>query len=109
MLGEIIERQEITVAEVRTELRKLTGKNLEQKNAYDYVSKFAKLDKNQAKSLKADLEEAGIPRIKDSHINKLADLMPHTTDELKAIFQKEELALGKEDMSKILEILKKYR
>ena len=31
------------------------------------------------------------------------------TDELKAIFQKEELALGKEDLSKILEILKKYR
>ncbi|MBR9680094.1 MAG: hypothetical protein GOU99_03535 [Candidatus Altiarchaeota archaeon] len=109
MLGKIIERKEVTVAKVRTELRKVTGKNLAQKNAYDYVSKFAKLDKNQAKSLKTDLEAAGIPRIKDAHINKLADIMPSTTDELKAIFQKEELALGKEDLSKILEILKKYR
>ena len=108
-MGKIIERTEVTVAKVRTELRKVTGKNLEQKNAYDYVSKFAKLDKNQVKNLKTDLEAAGIPRIKDSHINKLADLMPNTTDELKAIFQKEELALGKEDLSKILEILKKYR
>ena len=109
MFGDIEERKAITISETKEILKEVKRQNYVQKQALEYASKFSKLSATKAKKLIDELLESGIPRIKDRHLVKLADLMPNTHDELRAIFAKEEIALTKQDMDKVLEILKKYR
>ncbi len=109
MFGDALERKPVPIAVVKELLGKLSERNHEQKLAFEYASKFAKLDAEQARALIEELKNANIPRFKDKHIVKLVDIMPKTADEIKAIFAKEELALSKEDIQKILDILAKYR
>jgi len=109
MFGDVVERKPVPIALVKDMLAKVKEKNHEQKITFEYVSKFAKLNKEDAEKLMEELRSANIPRVKERHIVKLVDLMPKTADEVKVIFAKEEVALSKEDVQKILDILAKYR
>ena len=42
------------------------------------------------------------------HAYKIADLLPTNNDEIKTIFAKERMALGEDEIKKILEIVGKY-
>jgi len=109
MFGEAIERKPVPIALVKFLLGKLKEKNHEQKVTFEYASKFAKLSWEDAQKLIEELKSANIGRLKEKHIVKIVDIMPKTQDELKALLLKEEVALGKEDIQKIFEILAKYR
>ena len=109
MLGDVIESRPVPIALVKALLSAVKEKNHEQKITFEYASKFAKVSREDAEKLMEELRGAGIPRLKDKHIVKLVDIMPESVDELRAIFLKEDIALSKEDMQKILEILSKYR
>ncbi len=109
MFGDIVERRPATVAAAREILSKVKKPNYEQKAAFEYASKFAKLSAEDAGKLAQELAEAEIPRLKERHVVKLIDLMPGTADEIKSIFAKEDLTLSKDDIDKVLEILAKYR
>ena len=109
MFGDIEEKKPVTISEAKEILKEVKRQNYVQKQALEYATKFSKLSVTKSKKLIDELLEAGIPRIKDRHLVKLADLMPHTHDEMRAIFAKEEITLTKQDLDKVLEILKKYR
>lgn len=81
----------------------------EQKLAFDYVNKFAVLSVKDAEAILEDLAGLGIARWKPRHGVKIADLLPETEEEIKAIFSKESINLKKEDISKILDVVAKYR
>jgi DNA-directed RNA polymerase subunit F len=46
--------------------------------------------------------------LEEIHAVKIADLLPNTDDDVKAIFAKERTALGANEIKKILEIVSKY-
>ncbi len=81
----------------------------EQKLAFEYVNKFATLSVTKAEELMKKLEGLEIARWKPRHGVKVADLLPETEEELKAIFSKESISLKKEEISKILDIVAEFR
>lgn len=49
-----------------------------------------------------------IPRLKDSHINKIIDIMPASVRDLKVVLQGYSLTASNDNMKKIIDILKGF-
>jgi len=109
MFGDVIEKKPVSIAKAKDILNKVKKKNYEQNLAFEYASKFAKVDSKKEEELVEELTQAGIPRIKPRNIIKLLDIMPKTAEELRAVFAKEDLSLSKADTDRVIEILGKYR
>lgn len=105
---EIINEVPLSMQELRDKLDqvKKRDKDLNPRaiKTYDYINKFAK--KNISK-LRANLEKLEILRLRDKHINKIIDILPKDIDELKSILIGENLTLKQEDLTKIVETIKK--
>ena len=111
MIGKgVKEEKPVTLAEVYKILkaRKKEGElEYGQRLAYDYSQKFASLPPKKATELIKELLE--IEKVREHQAVYIADLMPETADEIQLIFAKERTSLGDDDVSKILEIVGKYR
>ncbi len=107
---EVLEEKPITIAEAREIMKKISSKEMtfEQKQAYEHLKKMAKLSEKKAKELKKELEELGMRKLKDIVIVRIIDLLPLTEEELKFVLGDLKIMLDKEDIAKILEIVKKY-
>jgi len=105
---EIINETPLSMQQLRDKLDqvKKRDKDLNPRSikTYDYINKFSKKD---TKKLRENLEKVGILRLKDKHINKIVDLLPKDIDELKSILIGENLTLKQEDLTKIVETIKK--
>lgn len=109
MIGKkVIETDPITIAEAK-ELLEESSKNYEptyeQNIAIDHVTKFSKLDAENANKLVSELEEI----IKKTQAIKIADIMPVDLADLRLMFAKERGSHKKEELEQILEIVNKYR
>ena len=62
-------------------------------------------DEEAAKLVKELME---IPMMSDANAVKIADVLPTHADDVRAIFAKERFALTKEDMDRVLEIVRQY-
>ncbi len=74
-----------------------------------YVNQFTPLTDKDATALKKELVELEIPRLKDEHIIKLVDILPHSVDDIKLILSGYALTIKSENLKKIEDILAKYR
>lgn len=70
----------------------------------DYINQF--INKDSAKLLE-NLKKLDIPRVKDEHIVKIADLLPRSVDDLKMILQGYTITITKENMQKVVDEVKK--
>ncbi len=105
MAGEKSERY-VTLAEVKELLAGVEEKTIEQKIAQEHAELFAALDAKKSRELADEL--AKIDYINDFLAVKIADLLPRTTDELRAVFAKERINLETGEAEKILSIVEKY-
>ena len=109
MIGKkVIDTDPITIAEVKNMLGEISEHyelTYEQNLSLDHVTKFSKLDEEDAKKLVEELSEL----IKKTQAIKVADIMPEDLADLRLIFAKERGSFKQEDMEKILEIIDKYR
>ncbi len=100
----------VPLAEVKNILRKVSKdrKELlyEQKNALEHAQKFSKLSSKKTDDMIKALRE--LKSIEEVHAIKIADILPDTDDDVRAIFAKERISLSESDIKKILEIVKKY-
>ncbi len=96
----------VTLAEVKELLSKVEEKTIEQKIAQEHAEQFAVLDAKKSRKLAKELAE--IDYIGDFLAVKIADLLPQTIDELRAVFAKERINLETAEAEKILSIVKKY-
>jgi len=80
--------------------------SMEQSYAYQHASAFARVTPEQAQKIVKDLAE--IPMMSEFNAVKIADILPTHADDLRAIFAKERFALSKEDMDRVLEIVRQY-
>lgn len=78
----------------------------EQQYASQHATGFARLTAEQSAKLVKQLLE--IPMMSEFNAVKMADTLPTHADDVRAIFAKERFALSKEDMDRVLEIVREY-
>ena len=79
--------------------------NYVQKNTYEILKKFVKVDEKKAEELKTELSKIG--RLRERHIILLIDFLPQDKDELKTVLYKDYNMLKEEEKNQILELLKR--
>jgi DNA-directed RNA polymerase subunit F len=98
----IKEETPITMAEVAA----LAGDSERGKAIKDFIKKFNKMSADKAKEMKQELKDLDLIRLKDSHIVKIVDFMPQDATDLNKILS--EVAFDQEEVTKILNVVKKY-
>ena len=100
----------VSLSEVKNMLKKIEKERkeliYEQRIALEHAQKFAKLSVKQTKDLIKDLMK--LENIGESHAYKMADILPTTEDDVKAIFAKERFTLSESEIKNILKVIGKY-
>jgi DNA-directed RNA polymerase subunit F len=100
----------LSIAEVKNILRKISKERkellYEQKIALEHAEKFAKLTLKQTKDLISDLMK--LDHVEEIQAYKIADILPNTEDDVKAIFAKERYTPNDKEIKNILEVVKKH-
>jgi DNA-directed RNA polymerase subunit F len=110
---EIVGRVPVSLAELKAELTAIHKRDGEPSfragKTMDYINHFKPLSKVAASELSKKLVALDIPRLKEEHIVKLVDLLPVSVDDVKVILQGYALTVTKENMSKIVDVVKEYK
>lgn len=100
----------LSLSETKNILKKISKErkdlNYEQKIALEHAEKFAILSAKQTKDLINDLKK--LDHVDEIQAYKLADILPKTEDEVKAIFAKERYTPNDKEIKNILESIKKH-
>lgn len=100
----------VSLAEVKNILKKVEKERkeliFEQRTALDHAQKFAQLSVAQTKSLVKDLLD--VEHMEETQAYKIADLLPTTVDDVKAIYAKERYTPSEDEIKKIISIVGKY-
>ena len=109
---EIISEKPFSLVDMKEKLAEIKKRdkelNFRAKKTEDYLNIMAKIKPNKAKELKDEIENLKIIRLKERHIIKIIDLLPKDLDSLKTIFANESVTIKPEELSSILNIVKKY-
>ena len=109
---EIISEKAIPMADLKEKLKKIKERdkelNFRANKVEEYLDMFVKMKEKDAEGMIKKLEALNIPRLKPEHIVKIIDLMPETVDDLKVILQGYTLTVNKENMAKIVEVVKEF-
>ncbi|MCP3682318.1 MAG: hypothetical protein GY861_06470 [bacterium] len=112
MQPEIISETPIPTNELKVEIEKIKKRDEEPNfrvvKMDEYLASFSTLSATKSKELIAKLEKLNIPRLKDIHIYKIADLLPKSVNELKVILQGYTVTVNNENMKKIVDTIKEY-
>jgi DNA-directed RNA polymerase subunit F len=74
--------------------------------AIEHVNRFAELDPAESRELVADLQE--LEHVNEPIAYKIADLLPRTRDELRAVYAKERYTLSSDELDEVLDVVAKY-
>lgn len=106
----MVKEEYLSLAEVKELLKKEKSNRVElmpeQKLALQHAEGFSKLPPTKAKKLVKDLMK--IEQISEQNAYKIADILPEHPTDVRAIFSKERFSLSKEDVEKVLTLVKKY-
>lgn len=109
MRPEIISEKGITLSEAKADLTRIKARDKElsfrSTKTEEYLNQFAPLEEKKARELSKKIESLNIPRLKDTHICKIIDVMPTTLIELKAVLQGYTITIKDENLKKVIEIL----
>ncbi len=78
----------------------------ERRKAYEHTTKFAKLGAEESRTLITQLLE--LPKMKEEIAVRIADLLPKSKDEVRAVYAKERFTLTEEDIEEILDCVAKH-
>ena len=113
MNPKIEEEQPISIYELKKEITKIKKRDeqlsLRNTKTEEYLNSFATMKQKDADELESGLTALNVPRLKDLHVKKIVDTIPETVDELKVILQGYSLTITKENMEKIVELVKKHK
>lgn len=74
--------------------------------AIEHVNRFAELSAEESRELVEELEE--FEKVSEKTAFKIADLLPQTRDELRAVYAKERYSLDGDELDEILNVVAKY-
>lgn len=104
------EVKSVSLSEVKSILKKVSKDReellYEQRIALEHAQKFVKLSVKKTEDMLKELK--GLDFLRETHVYKIADLLPSTEDDVKTILAKERVTAGENEIKKILEIVEKY-
>ena len=109
MFMKVKESYPVTMAEAKEVMSKYNKQKelgYEQNIALEHLNKFTKLKSADAKKFMEELNS--ILRMSPETAVQIANIMPNTADELRVIFARESFSLKEEEVTKILDLVKKY-
>lgn len=107
---EIIDEQDVSVAEARRimdERKKQGPMTHEQKICVEYLEKTVHLTKKQVDDLVEELKKIDI--LKPRYVAVIVNILPDTEEEVEMLFSKERTNLKKEEIKKIVDIVKQFK
>ena len=108
----ILEEKQISMIQMNDELGKNKTKfgdlNFRASKTKEYLEQFSFLKSKQGKELIQKLEKLKIPRLKESHMYKIADIMPHKLELVKLLFQGTPLTISEENCKKIVKVVEEF-
>ncbi|MDI6811063.1 MAG: RNA polymerase Rpb4 family protein [archaeon] len=78
----------------------------ERRKAHEHTTKFAKLGAGKSRALINELLR--LAKMKEEIAVRIADLMPKSANEVRAIYAKERFTLTEADLEKILDLVARY-
>jgi len=109
---EIVSKEPIGNPQVKEELEKKESERelyYREEKSKEFLNEFTKLSKENFDKAREEIEGLEIPRLSQEHIIKILDIMPNNGTELRAITSHSGTVLVDDNVSKILEVLDKYR
>jgi DNA-directed RNA polymerase subunit F len=118
IVKEIISERTLTLAEAKEILdtQKGSGKGeggeeeeemrYERRKAIEHTTKFAEMEGKESRILVNEL--LGLDKMKEEIAIRIADLLPKSKSEVRAIYAKERFTLTEADIEKILDCVAKY-
>jgi len=101
----ILSEKPVSMVELKNELEGIKKRdkelNFRAAKTEEYLQQFAMLKNTEG--LIKKLEDLKIPRLKDTHITKIIDILPTTLEDLKAVLQGYSLTVNNENLNKIVE------
>ena len=95
----ITEQQEI--------IKELGQENEKLESVASYLKKFSKLSLEKSDKIKSEIKALDLIQLKNRHIIKIIDLLPADAEDLHKILIGDSVSLDKDEIDKILEIVKK--
>jgi DNA-directed RNA polymerase subunit F len=74
--------------------------------AIEHVNRFAVLDADEARELVEELQESDV--VDEAVAHKIADLLPESRDELRAVYAQERYSVSGEDLDELLDVVAQY-
>jgi DNA-directed RNA polymerase subunit F len=101
----------LSMAEVKETLTKYpqSEDNKKAKEVMDYIKKFSKIKPEKAKDIKKALNDLNIIKLKQKHIAKIIDVMPEDAEDVRKIFVGEDVTLDQDEITSILDAVKKNK
>ncbi len=100
----------VPLAEVKNILKKISKERkeltYEQRIALEHAEAFSKISVKATQDLIKELKT--LERLEEFHVYKIADILPTTADDVKAIFAKERFTPTETEIKKIVELVAKY-
>ena len=97
------------VAEYEKKLDKVSEEKDERiESVTAYLKKFSKLSVEKSDKMRQELQSLDLMQLKEKHIIKIIDLLPADAEDLHKILIGEPVNLDKNEIDKILDIIKKY-
>ena len=108
----IVEETPIGLSDIKIEIDKIKKRDKEfgarSSRMEDYLNQFTTLSTEENKKLVDELTKLDIPRLRGTHIIKIADLIPETVDDIKVILQGYALTVTTDNMKKIVGVTSKF-
>ena len=109
---EVVEKKAVNMASLKEELADIKKRDGELsfrgQKTEEYLAEFHLLKAKKAEELFSKINDLGVPRLKDSHINKVVDTLPTSVPELKVILQGYAVPVTNDNMKKIVDIVAEY-
>ncbi|MFB6132328.1 MAG: RNA polymerase Rpb4 family protein [Halanaeroarchaeum sp.] len=112
---ETIDEEFLTVSEAKELLADVEGERAadedrelryELARAIEHTNRFAVLDPEESVELVEEL--AGLENVDEKVAFKIADLLPQSRTELRAVFAQERYALSGEELDEVLDVVARY-
>ena len=106
--NDIVAENPISMYELKAELEKIKKRdkelNFRSARTEEYLNQVAALSKKPS-DLYEKLAKLDVPRLKESHLKKIIDIMPKTVNDLKVVLQGYTVSVSSENIKKIVDII----
>ncbi len=109
MEPKIISQTPVSMAELKLEIEKIRKREKEPSirvtKVDDYLNSLSHISAEKEKKLIEEIKKLDVPRLKEEHIIKIADILPKTVDDLKLIMQGYVISISNDNLKKLVNVV----